>query len=101
MDRNRDIVFFSEFLTISSDRYDIANLLTPELVGPAFDTCVALTRLDDRIASSPVGAGFFERTQLPNSALWIDGPSPSLSVLAIAGHRLRAHASGVGNIGEP
>jgi hypothetical protein len=36
---------------------------------PAFDAGVALARLDERIARSPVGQGWIERPILPTRAL--------------------------------
>jgi len=55
------------------------SLLPPDLLRllmrPAFDAGIALTRLDERIARSPVGAGFLERSQFTDAcaSLWIDG----------------------------
>lgn len=42
---------------------------------PALDAGIALTRLDERIARSPVGAGFLERQNFADAcaSLWIDG----------------------------
>ncbi|ANG99098.1 hypothetical protein A8A54_21270 [Brucella pseudogrignonensis] len=42
---------------------------------PAFDAGVALTRLDERIARSPVGKGWIERQNFADAcaSLWIDG----------------------------
>jgi hypothetical protein len=42
---------------------------------PAFRAGIALARLDARIARSPVGAGFLERSQFADAcaSLWIDG----------------------------
>ena len=52
---------------------------------PAFDTCVALTRLDERIARSPVGAGFLERLNFADAcaSLWIDGELVHLEDLVL------------------
>ena len=55
--------------------YDLAKLPILNLVGPAFDAGIALARLDERVARSPVGTGFLERTQFADAcaSLWIDG----------------------------
>ncbi|MVA37352.1 RHE_PE00001 family protein [Agrobacterium vitis] len=55
--------------------YDLAKISISTLMRPAFDAVIALTRLDERIARSPVGAGFFERSQYADAcaSLWIDG----------------------------
>ncbi len=45
------------------------------LMRPAFDAGVILTRLDERISRSPVGAGFLARQNFADAcaSLWIDG----------------------------
>lgn len=55
------------------------------LMRPAFDAGTALTRLDERIARSPVGAGFLERTQFTDAcaSLWIDGELVHLEDLVL------------------
>ena len=55
--------------------YDLAKISMTVLMVPAFRAGMALTRLDERIARSPVGAGFLERTQFTDAcaSLWIDG----------------------------
>ncbi|OOO15810.1 hypothetical protein BTE56_22925 [Agrobacterium pusense] len=52
---------------------------------PAFDAGVALTRLDERIARSPVGAGFLARSQYADAcaSLWIDGELVHLGELVL------------------
>ncbi len=42
---------------------------------PAFGAGIALTRLNERIARSPVGAGWIERQNFADAcaSLWIDG----------------------------
>jgi hypothetical protein len=49
------------------------------------DTGVALTRLDERIARSPVGTGFLERSQFTDAcaSLWIDGELVHLEDLVL------------------
>ncbi len=52
---------------------------------PAFNAGVALTRLDERIARSTVGAGFLERSQYADAcaSLWIDGELVHLEDLVL------------------
>ncbi|MBB4293709.1 hypothetical protein GGE16_005803 [Rhizobium leguminosarum] len=52
---------------------------------PAFDAGIALARLDERIARSPVGHGFLERTQFTDAcaSLWIDGELVHLEDLVL------------------
>ncbi len=55
--------------------YDLAKISMTTLMRPAFNAGIALTRLDERIARSPVGAGFLERMHFADAcaSLWIDG----------------------------
>ncbi len=55
--------------------YDLKKNSMTDLMKPAFDAGVALTRLDERIARSPVGIGFLERQNFADAcaSLWIDG----------------------------
>ncbi|MDP9735022.1 UNVERIFIED_ORG: hypothetical protein QE446_004653 [Rhizobium sp. SORGH_AS260] len=55
------------------------------LMRPAFDAGLALTRLDDRIARSPVGQGWIERTHFADAcaSLWIDGELVHLEDLVL------------------
>ncbi len=52
---------------------------------PAFDAAVALTRLDERIARSPVGQGWIERQNFADAcaSLWIDGELVHLEDLVL------------------
>lgn len=52
---------------------------------PAFDAGIALTRLDERIGRSPVGAGFLERQNFADAcaSLWIDGELVHLEDLVL------------------
>ncbi len=52
---------------------------------PAFDAGVALTRLDERVARSPVGAGWIERQNFADAcaSLWIDGELVHLEDLVL------------------
>ncbi|MCD2180306.1 RHE_PE00001 family protein [Rhizobium sp. C1] len=55
------------------------------LMRPAFDAGVALTRLDERIARSPVGQGWIERQNFADAcaSLWIDGELVHLEDLVL------------------
>ncbi|MGX5668841.1 RHE_PE00001 family protein [Rhizobium daejeonense] len=55
--------------------YDFGRLAISSFLEPAFRAGIALTRLDERIARSPVGPGFLERSQFTDAcaSLWIDG----------------------------
>ncbi|TBA52735.1 RHE_PE00001 family protein [Rhizobium ruizarguesonis] len=55
------------------------------LMRPSFDAGLALTRLDERMARSPVGAGFLERFHFADAcaSLWIDGELVHLEDLVL------------------
>ncbi|MGO7120897.1 RHE_PE00001 family protein [Rhizobium leguminosarum] len=65
--------------------YYLAKISMTALMRPAFDAGIALARLDERIARSPVGAGFLERTQFTDAcaSLWIDGELVHLEDLVL------------------
>ena len=65
--------------------YDLANISMTALMRPALDAGTALTRLDERIARSPVGAGFLERQNFADAcaSLWIDGELVHLEDLVL------------------
>jgi hypothetical protein len=65
--------------------YDLAKINMSTLIRPVFDAGVALTRLDERIARSPVGAGFLERQNFADAcaSLWIDGELVHLEDLVL------------------
>ncbi|WP_374189172.1 RHE_PE00001 family protein [Rhizobium rhizogenes] len=65
--------------------YDLAKISMTTLMRPAFDAGSALTRLDERIARSPVGEGWIERTQFTDAcaSLWIDGELVHLEDLVL------------------
>jgi hypothetical protein len=65
--------------------YVISNISMTALMRPAFDAALALTRLDERIARSPVGTGLLERTQFTDAcaSLWIDGELVHLEDLVL------------------
>jgi hypothetical protein len=71
--------------TMMSMAYDLANISMAALMRPAFDAGVALTRLDERIARSPVGPGWIERSQFADAcaSLWIDGELVHLEDLVL------------------
>ncbi|MCP2137864.1 hypothetical protein J2S28_004988 [Rhizobium sp. SLBN-94] len=65
--------------------YDVSKIGITALMRPAFDAGVALTRLDERIFRSPVGAGFLERQNFADAcaSLWIDGELVHLEDLVL------------------
>ncbi len=65
--------------------YDLAKISMTTLMRPAFDAGIALTRLDERIARSPVGQGWIERSQFTDAcaSLWIDGELVHLEDLVL------------------
>ncbi|TZG32412.1 RHE_PE00001 family protein [Agrobacterium sp. B1(2019)] len=65
--------------------YDLSKISISNLVAPAFNAAVALTRFDERIARSPVGAGFLERQNFADAcaSLWIDGELVHLEDLVL------------------
>jgi hypothetical protein len=65
--------------------YDLAKISMTALMRPAFDAGVALTRLDERIARSPVGSGWIERSHFTDAcaSLWIDGELVHLEDLVL------------------
>ncbi len=65
--------------------YDLAKISMTALMLPAFDAAVALTRLDERIARSAVGAGWIERQNFADAcaSLWIDGELVHLEDLVL------------------
>ncbi len=52
---------------------------------PAFDAGISLTRLDERVARSPVGKGWIERSHFADAcaSLWIDGELVHLEDLVL------------------
>jgi hypothetical protein len=65
--------------------YELAKISVTALTRPAFDAGVALTRLDERIDRSPVGAGFLERQNFADACAsqWIDGELVHLEDLVL------------------
>ncbi|WP_245294997.1 hypothetical protein [Pararhizobium antarcticum] len=65
--------------------YDFGKLPISNLIRPAFDAGIVLARLDERIARSPVGAGWIERSQFTDvcASLWIDGELVHLEDLVL------------------
>jgi len=65
--------------------YQIAKITMTALMRPAFDAGIALTRLDERVARSPVGQGWIERSQFTDAcaSLWIDGELVHLEDLVL------------------
>lgn len=65
--------------------YVLAKISMVALLEPAFRAGIALTRLDERIARSPVGQGWIERSQFTDAcaSLWIDGELVHLEDLVL------------------
>ncbi|WP_017957257.1 RHE_PE00001 family protein [Rhizobium leguminosarum] len=65
--------------------YDIAKISMTALMEPAFYAGIALARLDERIARSPVGQGWIERSHFADAcaSLWIDGELVHLEDLVL------------------
>lgn len=65
--------------------YDLAKLPISTLLRPISDAGSMLTRLDERIARSPVGEGFVERSHFTDAcaSLWIDGELVHLEDLVL------------------
>jgi hypothetical protein len=65
--------------------YDFGKLSISCLLEPAFRAEFTLTRLDERIARSPVGAGWIERSQFTDAcaSLWVDGELVHLEDLVL------------------
>lgn len=66
-------------------RYDLTKLPIQSLLRPISDAGVALARLDERIARSPVGAGWIARSHFTDAcaSLWIDGELVHLEDLVL------------------
>ncbi|MBW8318979.1 MAG: DUF1612 and helix-turn-helix domain-containing protein [Rhizobium sp.] len=65
--------------------YDLARLPIQSLLRPISEAAVALARLDERIARSPVGGGFLERSHFleAHASLWVDGELVHLEDLVL------------------
>lgn len=74
-------------------RYDLSELPIQSLLRPIADAGVALARLDERVARSPVGEGWIERMHFADAvaSLWIDGELVHLEDLVLhdAAHDIR------------
>ncbi|MBY3217790.1 DUF1612 and helix-turn-helix domain-containing protein [Rhizobium laguerreae] len=70
---------------MNSMSYDLSKLPISTLLRPISDAGSALTRLDERIARSPVGEGFVERSHFTDAcaSLWIDGELVHLEDLVL------------------
>jgi len=68
--------------------YDLAKNSMTTLMRPAFDAGIALTRLDERVARSPIGQGWIERSHFTDAcaSLWIDGELVHLEDLVLHDH---------------
>jgi hypothetical protein len=65
--------------------YDLEKISMAALMQPAFRAGIELARLDERIARSPIGVGFLQRTQFTDAcaSLWIDGELVHLEDLVL------------------
>ena len=65
--------------------YDLAKLPIQSVLRPISEAAVALVRLDERIARSPVGEGFLERSHFldAHASLWVDGELVHLEDLVL------------------
>ncbi|EKF61562.1 Y4cF Protein [Agrobacterium albertimagni AOL15] len=65
--------------------YDLAKLPIQSLLRPISEAGVALARLDESIARSPVGEGFLERSHFleAHASLWVDGELVHLEDLVL------------------
>lgn len=74
--------------------YDLSKLPISSLLRPISDAGSALARLDERIARSPVGQGWIERSHFADAcaSLWIDGELVHIEDLVLhdAGADIRA-----------
>lgn len=75
-------------------RYDVSKLPITSLLRPVSDAASVLTRLDERIAHSPVGQGWIERLHFGDAcaSLWIDGELVHLEDLVLHDARLDVRA---------
>ncbi|TPP04223.1 RHE_PE00001 family protein [Rhizobium glycinendophyticum] len=65
--------------------YELAKLPIQSLLRPISEAAVSLARLDERIARSPVGEGFLERSHFleAHASLWVDGELVHLEDLVL------------------
>ncbi|WP_075857196.1 RHE_PE00001 family protein [Rhizobium hainanense] len=65
--------------------YDLTKISMTALIRPAFDAGIALARLDERIARSPIGAGWMEQSHFTDAcaSLWLDGELVHLEDLVL------------------
>ncbi|WP_340584208.1 RHE_PE00001 family protein [Brucella pseudintermedia] len=70
---------------MNSMSYDLTKLPIQSLLRPISEAAVALARLDERIARSPVGEGFLERAHFldAHASLWVDGELVHLEDLVL------------------
>jgi hypothetical protein len=79
------IEFVKKSFTMISMAYDFAKISMSALMRPAFDAGIAMARLDERIARSPIGQGWIERSHFADAcaSLWIDGELVHLEDLVL------------------
>lgn len=66
-------------------RYDVSKLPLNDLFAPVATATAALTRLDERIARSPIGEGWLQRIHFLDAcaSLWVDGELVHLEDLVL------------------
>ena len=66
-------------------RYDVSKLPLQDLFAPVANATAALTRLDERIARSPIGEGWAQRVHFADAcaSLWVDGELVHLEDLVL------------------
>ena len=76
-------------------RYDLSKFPIHSLLRPISDAGVALARLDERVARSPVGAAWIERMHFADAcaSLWIDGELVHLEDLVLHDANKDPHAN--------
>jgi hypothetical protein len=74
--------------------YDLSKIPLASLQKPVADATAILVRLDERIARSPVGDGWMERSHFADAcaSLWIDGELVHLEDLVLHDARLDVRA---------
>jgi hypothetical protein len=74
-----------ESLTVGSMRYDLSKLPVSTIFAPVTAATAALTRLDERIARSPLREGWIARSHFSDAvaSLWVDGELVHLEDLVL------------------
>ncbi|CAH0342806.1 hypothetical protein RHI9324_04537 [Rhizobium sp. CECT 9324] len=74
-----------ESLTVGSMRYDLSKLPVSTMFAPVTAATAALTRLDERVARSPLREGWIARSHFSDAvaSLWVDGELVHLEDLVL------------------